>query len=75
MAEREKKIPSINFDECAGCSVCIENCPKDCLGLSAPRFRGDIHTAAELLKAEDCLGCGICAKLCPIEAITMVKAE
>ncbi len=73
MAEKIKKLPSISFDDCAGCSVCIENCPKNCLGLTGPRFHGDIHTAAELVKKEECLGCGICAKVCPIEAITMME--
>lgn len=75
MALKEKKIPRIDFEECAGCSVCIENCPKDCLSLSKPRFHGDTHTAAELRQAGNCAGCGICAKVCPIEAITMVLQE
>lgn len=75
MAEKVKKVPSVNFEECAGCSVCIENCPKNCLALTEPRFHGDTHTAAALIYKEDCIGCGICSKVCPIEGITMVTAE
>ncbi|MBQ0026707.1 MAG: 4Fe-4S binding protein [Lachnospiraceae bacterium] len=75
MAEREKKIPTIDFEECAGCSVCIESCLKNCLGLTAPRFHGDTHTVAELKDADSCIGCGLCVKACPIEAIKLVVVE
>ena len=68
---KKKKWPVINQKECAGCSVCVEHCPMECLRISAPRFRGDIHTMAELAEPERCTGCGICAKNCPIRAIVM----
>ena len=63
--------PVVNAETCAGCSVCIENCPKGCLALTAPKFHGDIRTIAELVKPEDCIGCGLCSKACPIIAIAM----
>lgn len=71
---RKKKYPVIDRKECAGCSVCVENCPMSCLRIEAPKFHGDIHTIAELAKPEQCTGCGICARHCPIRAIEMIEA-
>lgn len=65
------KKPVIDHDLCAGCSVCVINCPVDCLEIEAPRFHGDIHTAAVLARPKDCIGCGICVRHCPIDAITI----
>lgn len=63
------KKPLINEIECAGCSICIETCPLNCLALSKPKFQGDTHTFAELIESDKCKGCGLCAKACPIDAI------
>lgn len=70
---KEKKWPEVNRSTCAGCSVCVENCPVDCLKIEEPSFRGDILTIAYLARKEDCIGCGICAKVCPIRAIEMME--
>ena len=67
----EWKHPVVNVETCAGCSLCIENCPKNCLELTGPKFHGDIRTVATLARPDDCIGCGICSKVCPIIAITM----
>ena len=65
--------PAIDPMRCAGCSVCVTNCPADCLTITRPKKRGDIRTIAALRAPEECIGCGTCAKVCPIRAITMVK--
>ena len=70
---RVKLLPYIDVIDCAGCGICIESCPKDCLVLTKPKYRGDIRTVAQQSDKDACIGCGICAKACPIEAITMVK--
>lgn len=70
---RVKLLPYIDVIDCAGCGICIESCPKDCLVLTKPKYRGDIRTVAQQSDKDACIGCGICAKICPIEAITMVK--
>lgn len=67
----KKGKPSIDSSTCAGCSVCVENCPMDCLEIEGPKYHGDIHTIAYLAHEERCIGCGICADSCPIRAIDM----
>ena len=60
------------FDEtCAGCSLCIINCPRQCIEISAPAFSGDTHTRAVLVRPDECIGCGLCVKACPIEAVRL----
>lgn len=61
--------PVIDAQLCAGCSVCVVNCPVNCLEIEPPKYHGDIHTAAILAREADCIGCGICIRHCPIDAI------
>ena len=68
---KEKKLPFIDEDNCAGCRVCVENCPTDSLAIEDPKYHGDIHTIAYLKDKNTCIGCGICEKACPIKAIEM----
>lgn len=68
MANKPK--PIIDRDVCVGCSLCVENCPVDCLRISDPEFHGDINTIAMMEVEEACIGCKICAKACPIDAIS-----
>ena len=65
--------PAFNLSTCAGCSVCVANCPKQCLEITGPAFHGDIRTVAALVRPEDCIACGKCADACPIRAIKLVK--
>ena len=63
--------PVIGEAVCAGCSVCVQNCPAHCLEISGPKQHGDIRTVAVLAREKDCIGCGKCAEVCPIRVITM----
>ena len=64
------------FDEsCAGCSLCVINCPKHCLQISEPAYHGDVFTKAVLVNPKDCLGCGLCVAACPIEAVWLEGPE
>lgn len=68
-----RKHPEFDKASCAGCSVCVVNCPKDILRITEPSHHGSIHNVAYLTDREACIGCGICAKECPIGAIYMVE--
>ena len=70
--KKKKEVPHINTEMCAGCSVCVENCPMDCIRIEGPKFHGDIRTVAQT-DQKKCIGCGICAKVCPIRAIRMMR--
>lgn len=71
VAKADWKKPKVDTEMCAGCSVCIENCPQHCLTLTDPKFHGDIRTVATLARPDDCIGCGLCSKACPIAVIIM----
>lgn len=68
---KEKQKAEIDAAICCGCSLCVVTCPFECLAISEPRRRGDIHTYAHLAKPEKCIGCRLCLNICPIDAIRM----
>ena len=70
--EVDWKMPHINTLQCTGCSLCVEACPMYVLELSGPRFKGDTHTFAKVVKPKMCIGCEKCSKRCPCGAILMV---
>ena len=70
--KKEWKKPVISQAKCYGCSLCIIECGFDCISITKPRYRGDIHTYAELSKPEKCVGCSLCFEVCPMDAIKMV---
>ena len=69
----EKNRPYIDAISCSGCSLCVENCPQNCLALTEPRYRGDTRTYVYIKDPAKCVGCGICAQNCPTQVITMCK--
>ena len=61
--------PTIDGKVCTGCSLCIENCPVNCLSLR--KEEGAIQEIAGLETEEKCIGCCICRDTCPNGAIRM----
>ena len=66
--------PEIDAELCSACGICVEDCTARALGISMPRFRGDIKVHAELTQPKECVACAICEKHCPLGAVTMAPA-
>jgi len=73
--EREL-ILDYDYKKCAGCSICIDLCPKKALqegplqeiakGLDAPPV---------LIDLDACVFCGMCVNFCPLKAFQMTVKE
>ncbi len=72
MAETTMENWRITEDRCKGCGLCVEFCPKSCLGMSDGLNRIGYH-AAVLVKADECNGCALCAQMCPETAIRIYR--
>ncbi len=62
----------INSEECKGCRLCIESCPKDCLMIGSNINKIGYQYAD--FQSKHCTACGICYYVCPEPgAITVIK--
>ena len=52
-------------DECKGCGLCIDACPKHILRLSEETINKKGHHPAECFAPDECAGCASCAMMCP----------
>ncbi len=59
-------------ERCKSCGLCIEFCPKGCLGFT-DKFNAQGYRPVAWVKAEDCNGCAICARMCPDVVIEVMK--
>ncbi len=71
-------IAHVNVNECIGCGLCMETCPKQIITL-VPRDVGTVVMCRNLDKGADarkactnaCIGCKKCEKVCPEGAISV----
>lgn len=56
----------INQDLCAGCGLCMEECPSDAITMS---------NNWPLIDQERCNGCEICVEICPNGAIEVLEKQ
>lgn len=47
--------------ECSGCGMCVEACPRDCIS-------DDVVPVT--IDAESCVDCGVCELECPLDVIS-----
>lgn len=72
----EKKLPMVEIkaDQCKGCLLCVEACPRKILTVSTS-FNVLGYQYAEQIK-QGCTGCETCYYACPEPgAITVVKEK
>jgi len=66
---------SIQIDgaRCKGCALCVEFCPRDCIGLSDElNLKG--YFVATFDESADCNACRNCALMCPDACIEVSTA-
>ena len=64
----------INAEKCKACMLCVDFCPRQCLGMSELiNTRG--HHPAELQHPDQCTGCRICAMMCPDVCIDVFREK
>ena len=52
-------------DNCKGCGLCVDACPKNLLQLSPDKINKKGHHPAEITDQDACVGCAACAMMCP----------
>ncbi len=67
-------MPRIEVDanKCKACYLCVNACPKKCLGKSDTISKKG-YFPAEMKHPENCIGCAMCYMMCPDIAITVIK--
>lgn len=66
MSDSKKKTPRIEIvhEQCKGCELCVQGCPKKCIQMGKQvNHLGYIY--AEFVGEDDCTGCGMCFYACP----------
>ena len=59
-------VPDFNPGECAGCGLCVSNCPANAITLSKGKAKID---------EANCIGCGECVVVCKAEALNAKWSE
>jgi 2-oxoglutarate ferredoxin oxidoreductase subunit delta len=61
----------IDKSRCKGCLLCVANCPKGLIKVSADlNIKG---VKAAVFRGGKCSGCGMCAVICPDGAIEIFR--
>ena len=60
-------------DNCKGCGLCVDACPKNLIQISRDRINSKGHHPAEIIDEKACVGCTSCAIMCPDCIITVER--
>lgn len=72
-----KKTYEIIFDteQCDGCKLCIEFCPKEILKTDDNKFNSRMLHYAIVIAPEECVGCRQCERLCPTASVFIKETD
>ena len=52
-------------DNCKGCALCVDACPKGILRLATDKINKKGHHPVECTDMDQCIGCATCYMMCP----------
>lgn len=55
-------VAKVKIDDCAGCGVCVDECPMSAIVLDNDKAK---------VKEDECTDCATCVDSCPSDAITI----
>lgn len=71
--------PTVDFNKCTGCGICVRFCPDGCIELGKPAGFQPAEAKGSPLKAiidyDYCKGCRICEVECPFKAVSSKVEE
>ena len=59
-------------EDCTGCAVCVNICPKKCIHMEADNKLGHIYP---VVNKEACVDCHLCEKVCPVENAGFIPVD
>ncbi len=60
-------------DNCKGCGLCVDVCPKKVLALAEDVINKKGHHPVTAVNPEACIACAFCATMCPDCVITVER--
>lgn len=73
---REKKYEVVfDTEQCDGCKLCIEFCPKELLETDENKLNSRMLHYAVVISPEECVGCKQCERLCPTASVFVKEID
>jgi 2-oxoglutarate ferredoxin oxidoreductase subunit delta len=69
----KKGYVEIDIEACKGCSLCVLNCPTECLALNTSDTNSYSLHYSYVVDQDKCIACMNCAVICPDAAITVYR--
>ena len=69
----KKGYVEIDIEQCKGCSLCVLNCPTECLALNTSDTNSFSLHYSYVVDQDKCIACMNCAVICPDAAITVYR--
>jgi len=71
-----EKVLDYDYKRCAGCSICVDLCPKKALAEGPLKeIAKGMDAPPVLIDLDSCVFCGMCANFCPLGALKMTVVE
>jgi 2-oxoglutarate ferredoxin oxidoreductase subunit delta len=64
---------TIDSNNCKGCFLCVEACPKNILELDLERVNAKGYNPLICNDIDSCTACAICARICPDSVIKVER--